>query len=254
MPVPCLDRSRRVAGILRFPRASLVSFADAFDPGSTFCHGLRPSRSLARAGPHASGNGAGRSSRPSPNLDPDDRRAQEAALVAAFAGLPGWAEARTVLLYVSAFAEEIRTAPFLSMAYEAGKRVVLPRVDRSERRLRLHAVGDPRSELTPGVLGILEPVATLPEIPADAIDWALVPGWRSTIAGTGWGGGPGTTIACCPRCEQTASAGRVCLDCQLVPDLPVEPHDVPLEGITAPHRTIRGVGRSGGLRGSGRPA
>ena len=47
------------------------------------------------------------------------------------------------LLYVSAFAEEIRTAPFLSMAYDAGKRVVLPRVDRSERRLRLHAVGDP---------------------------------------------------------------------------------------------------------------
>ena len=66
--------------------------------------------------------GDDRSSPRSRRLDPDDRRAQEDALAAAFPGLPGWAEAGTVLLYVSAFPEEIRTAPMLALAYEAGKR------------------------------------------------------------------------------------------------------------------------------------
>jgi 5-formyltetrahydrofolate cyclo-ligase len=76
-------------------------------------------------------------------LDPVDRRAQEQSLVDGFSRLPGWQAAGTVLLYVSAFPEEIRTAPLLSMAYRTGKRVILPRVDRSEHRLRLHPVSDP---------------------------------------------------------------------------------------------------------------
>src|SRR5262245_15824421 len=78
-------------------------------------------------------------------IDPGDRSAQEAALVEAFPRLSGWTEAETVLMYVSAFPEEIRTAPLLSIAYEAGKRVILPRVDRALRRLRLHRVVDLRS-------------------------------------------------------------------------------------------------------------
>jgi 5-formyltetrahydrofolate cyclo-ligase len=185
-------------------------------------------------------------------LDADDRHAQESALVDAFAGLPGWAEARTVLLYASAFAEEIRTAPFLSMAYDAGKRVILPRVDRSAHRLRLHPVGDPSSELTPGVLGILEPRATLPEIPADAIDWALIPGVAFDDRGYRLGRGAGHYDRLLPGMRPDCICWAVCLSCQLVPCLPVEPHDVALEGVAAPHRTIRGVGRLGGIRGSSR--
>jgi 5-formyltetrahydrofolate cyclo-ligase len=185
-------------------------------------------------------------------LDPDDRRAQESSLVAAFATLPGWAEARTVLLYVTAFAEEIGTAPLLSLAYGAGKRVALPRVDRSERRLRLHAVSDLQSELTPGGLGILEPVASRPEIPADEIDWALVPGVAFDDRGYRLGRGAGHYDRLLPAMRPDCVCWALCLGCQLVPGIPVEPHDVPLDGITAPHRTIRGVGRSGGFRGSSR--
>ena len=138
------------------------------------------------------------------------------------------------------------------MAYDAGKRVVLPRVDRSERRLRLHAVSDPRSELTPGVLGILEPVATLPEIPADAIDWVLVPGVAFDDRGYRLGRGAGHYDRLLPAMREDCICWALGLDCQVVPDLPVEPHDVPLDGITAPHQTIRGVGRLGGPRGSSR--
>jgi 5-formyltetrahydrofolate cyclo-ligase len=186
-------------------------------------------------------------------LDPDDRHAQESCLVDAFATLPGWTEAGTVLLYVSAFAEEIRTAPFLSMGYDAGKRVILPRVDRSERRLRLYRVSDPQTELTPGVLGILEPLPSLSEVSADSIDWALIPGVAFDDRGYRLGRGAGHYDRLLPGMRPDCICWALCLGCQLVPSLPVEPHDVPLEGVTAPRRTVWGVGRSGGIRGSSHP-
>jgi 5-formyltetrahydrofolate cyclo-ligase len=181
-------------------------------------------------------------------LDPVDRREQEQSLVDGFSQLPGWQGAGTVLLYVSAFPEEIRTAPFLSMAYQAGKRVILPRVDRSERRLRLHPVSDPEHELAPGVLGILEPQAGLSEVSPYSVDWALVPGVAFDDRGYRLGRGAGHYDRLLPQMRSDCVCWALCLTCQLVPCLPVEPHDVPVDGVTSPDRTIRGVGRSWGLR------
>ncbi len=183
-------------------------------------------------------------------LDPQDRRTQEEALVEAFGHLPGWPGAGTVLLYVSAFPEEIRTAPLLSLAYRARKRVVLPRVDRAERRLRLFLVSNSDRELTPGVLGILEPHAGLPEILPETIDWALVPGVAFDEQGFRLGRGAGYYDRLLPRLRPDCVCWALGLSCQVVPRLPVEPHDVPLEGITSPDRTILGKGRAG-FRGAG---
>src|SRR4051812_6381476 len=102
-------------------------------------------------------------------LGPVRRRAEEDALGSRFSHLPGFEAAENVLLYVTAFPEEIETAPFLATSYEAKKKVFCPRVDRSARRLRLHRVRDPAADLVPGVLGIPEPRADLPEIQPDAL-------------------------------------------------------------------------------------
>ena len=59
-------------------------------------------------------------------LDPGERRAQESALIAAFPDLPGFAAAETVLLYVSAFPEELETREILACAFDRGKRVLCP--------------------------------------------------------------------------------------------------------------------------------
>jgi 5-formyltetrahydrofolate cyclo-ligase len=178
-------------------------------------------------------------------LDPDDRRAQEASLMEALPRLPGWSQAETVLLYVSAFPEEIRTGPMLTMAYEAGKQVILPRVDRRARQLRLHRVIDPGRDLGPGVLGIPEPSAGLPEVPADAIDWGLIPGVAFDELGYRLGRGAGHYDRLLPSMRADAVCWALCLNCQLVPRLPIEPHDVPMDGITTPDRTVQGVARSG---------
>jgi 5-formyltetrahydrofolate cyclo-ligase len=150
-----------------------------------------------------------------------------------------------VLLFVSAFPEEIRTARLLALAHEAGGRVVLPRVDLAERRLRLHLVGDPRSDLRPGVLGIPEPDPGLPEVSAYAVDWALVPGLAFDERGYRLGRGAGHYDRLLPAMRPDCVCWALGFGCQLVPALPVEPHDVALDGITTPDRTIRGVGRPG---------
>ena len=56
-------------------------------------------------------------------LPREDRDRQEAQLLAEFGTIPGFAEARTVLLYASVFPEEIDTRPFLALAQGAGKRL-----------------------------------------------------------------------------------------------------------------------------------
>src|SRR5438876_9375310 len=69
-------------------------------------------------------------------LDPVERRVQEGSLIAAFTGLPGFAGAETVLLYISAFPEELKTGELLTYASDAGKQVLCPRVARAARPLR----------------------------------------------------------------------------------------------------------------------
>jgi 5-formyltetrahydrofolate cyclo-ligase len=173
-------------------------------------------------------------------LEPGERRAQERSLIGAFPALPGFATAETVLLYVSAFPEELETREILACAFDMGKRVLCPRVDRVGRQLRLHMLSHPETELKPGVLGIPEPQADLPEVPPELVDWVLAPGLGFDERGYRLGRGAGHYDRLLARLRPDAVCWALSLGCQLVPQLPVEPHDMPLDGITAPDRVIRG--------------
>ncbi len=171
-------------------------------------------------------------------LDPNDRRSQEADLADRFASLPGFDVARTVLLYVSAFPEEIATGPMLRRALALGKRVACPRVDRAERRLRLFEVTGLESDLTRGTLGIPEPRRRCPEIPPNQVDWILVPGLAFDDRRFRLGRGAGHYDRLLPNLRPDAPRWALALDCQWVEALPVEPHDVPLDGIVSPNKRI----------------
>ena len=174
-------------------------------------------------------------------LEPDKRRAQEDGLSAKFSGLPGLAEAGTILLFVSALPEEPRTAELFAIVYEMKKNVLCPRVDRRERRLSLHRVADPALDLRPGVLDIPEPRPDLPEIAPEAVDWALVPGLAFDERGFRLGRGAGYYDRLLPLLRQDAICWALCLSCQLVSDLPVEAHDAPLNGVSTPDRDLWGI-------------
>ncbi|HEX8200318.1 MAG TPA: 5-formyltetrahydrofolate cyclo-ligase [Isosphaeraceae bacterium] len=171
-------------------------------------------------------------------LDPALRHLEEADLAARLADLPGFAAAGTVLMYATAFPEEIATGPLLAEALRRGKRLVCPRVDWPARRLRLHEVEDPRADLIRGRAGIPEPAPERPEVEPSAIDWVLVPGLAFDTRGFRLGRGAGHYDRLLPRLRPDAPRWALTLDAQWVEDLPVEPHDQPLDGIAGRRKTV----------------
>jgi len=169
-------------------------------------------------------------------LDHQRRRHDEALLATRFGALPGFATARSVLLYVTAFPEEIATGPLLAETLERGKDLVCPRVDRAEGRLRLFQIDDPARDLEPGTRGIPEPRRDCLEVAPEAIDWVLVPGLAFNAQGYRLGRGAGHYDRLLPTLRPDARRWALIHDCQWVEDLPVEPHDVPLDGVVSPGR------------------
>ena len=173
-------------------------------------------------------------------MDPGDRAAQERALALRFEGLPGLDRAGTVLLYASAFPEELETRPMLLRAAELGKRVVLPKVDRRSRSLRLFEVADLDRDLVIGHRGIPEPRPGYPEVEPAAVDWVLVPGLAFDDRGHRLGRGAGHYDRLLPRLRPEVPRWALVLEAQWVEDLPIEPHDQPLDGVADFRRLVTG--------------
>lgn len=166
-------------------------------------------------------------------LDPSARRAEEAALAERFPRLPGFEAAERVLLYASAFPEEIATAPLIDDALARRKTVICPRVDRANRRLRLFQVEDPARDLTRGAMGIPEPRASCRPVEPEEVDWALVPGLAFDGRCYRVGRGAGYYDRLLPTLRPEAPLWALILDAQWVEDLPDEPHDVPVDGVVS---------------------
>ncbi len=89
--------------------------------------------------------------------------------------------------------------------------------------------------------GIPEPRPDLPEVPPAAVDWALVPGLAFDERGFRLGRGAGYYDRLIPTFRRDAICWAVCLTCQLIDRVPVEPHDVPLNGVSTPSRDVQGA-------------
>jgi 5-formyltetrahydrofolate cyclo-ligase len=166
------------------------------------------------------------------------RAVEEAALAASFEHLPGFAAAETVLLYVSAFAEEFSTRPMLVAALSLRKRLICPRVIRRESRLALFEIRNLATDLVPGVLGIPEPTANVREILPKDVDWVLVPGLGFDVRCYRIGRGAGYYDRLLSRLRPEVPRWSLCLTSQWVDALPVEPHDQPLNGVADAYRLI----------------
>ncbi len=150
--------------------------------------------------------------------------------------LPGFAAAKTVLLYVSAFPEEFETRPMLGQALGLGKQLVCPRVNTAETRLDLHVIDHLDSDFEPGVLGIPEPRLSNPRIDPQEIDWVLVPGVAFDDRGYRIGRGAGHYDRLLPRLRADAPRWALVFDEQWIEEVPAEPHDQTLDGIQSPGR------------------
>lgn len=137
-----------------------------------------------------------------------------------------YVNAKTVMLYVSAF-NEPSTIEIIKDATDRKKRVVLPVSDTATETIVLSYL-DSLDDLAAGAYGISEPRTIKPADTAD-IDFILVPGLAFDKNGNRMGFGKGyyDKLLCKTDAEKTA----LCYEFQLFDDIPAGEHDIPMNTI-----------------------
>jgi 5-formyltetrahydrofolate cyclo-ligase len=130
------------------------------------------------------------------------------------------------------FEPDIR--PLITEALEEGKITTLPRHSPDLDFYQPCSIQNPAQELQTGRFGVPEPGPACSIFPAKQLDLALVPGLGFSVDGGRLGRGKGyydRLLAEVPglRCG-------VAFDCQVLRDLPLEPHDVRLNCLLTPTR------------------
>lgn len=171
------------------------------------------------------------------SIAPDARRAAAEVAASRVLELPQLAGIRSVLVY-AAMPEEIDPAPIADALRAAGVRTAYPRVE-GPGEITMHW-GD-GEDLEPGHYGILEPPADSALADASDIDAVIVPGaaFDGACRRLGLGGGFYDRLLRRLRPE-TVKVG-LAFDEQVVDAVPTADHDVPLDFVVTPTRTLRPV-------------
>jgi 5-formyltetrahydrofolate cyclo-ligase len=159
------------------------------------------------------------------------------ALAARLRERPEYVAAATVLLTLP-FRSEWNARVLVEHALAGGKRVVLPRVDATRRVLVLHQVDDLARDVAPGYRGIAEPGAGTPVVGPDAVGFALVPGVAFDAHGCRLGYGGGFYDRLLPLLPAGIARVAGAFDVQLVDRVPAAMHDVTVDVVVTPTRTL----------------
>lgn len=156
--------------------------------------------------------------------------AMSLAICEKLSSLSAYQTAQVVMAYVHA-RSEVRTESLIRELLAEGKTVVIPYCDGDD--LIPWRLTD-WSELAIGAFGILEPRAELRNVPQRRIepveiDLICVPGLAFDRAGNRLGSGRGYYDRLLPLLRDDAIKVGLAYECQIVPQLPTEPHDVPMD-------------------------
>jgi 5-formyltetrahydrofolate cyclo-ligase len=166
------------------------------------------------------------------------------AICETFIGLPEFAAARTVMVYLDV-RSEVRTRQTLPALIESGKRIVVPYC--VERDLQLFLL-ESMDELAVGMYKILEPKAELRDLPARQIDIGevdliMVPGVAFDRRGARMGHGFGYYDKLLERARADAPLVALAFECQIFPEIPTQSHDVFMDKIVTQRSVHAGKGR-----------
>lgn len=144
-----------------------------------------------------------------------------------------WEQAQSVLFYAP-LEEEVDVWPLVGQALDLGKVVGLPQFDPDRRQYRAARVRCLEADLRIGWRGIREPREHCKPCVTNQLDLFLVPGVAFGIDGERLGRGKGYY-------DQLLKMMRgfkcgVGFDFQIRDGIPMEPHDVYLDGILTPTR------------------
>lgn len=165
-------------------------------------------------------------------LAPDDLLAQSRASCEALIASADFARARTLMLYAPMVDE-----PSLDVLERAiiasGKRLCAPRSDWKQRSM-VPAIVPSLRACVEGTLGVGQPGADAPAVPVAEIDFIVVPGVAFDRRGHRLGRGAGFYDRFLPHIRGGTPLAAVALRPQLVPEVPIAPHDRPLTVVYGP--------------------
>lgn len=144
--------------------------------------------------------------------------------------------------------DEVRTEGIIGYSLKEGKRVLVPVSRPSKTTLVFSELHDYRKELASGNFGVLEPKKEfLRPVPLEEANLVLVPVVAWDDFGHRLGYGKGYFDSALARVGMSTFTMGLALECQRVPRIPAEMHDVKLMAVATEKRIVRQArGRSGG--------
>ena len=156
-------------------------------------------------------------------LSDEEKHSISLQIFSKIAELEEFGQASVIALFM-ALPDEPQTAHFIEQISRY-KRVVVPRIEGEE--MEFYDIAD---GVKVGAFGIMEPIAATPIEPSE-IDVMIVPGVAFTRDGKRLGRGKGYYDKYQSHKGFRAYTIGICYPCQLVGELPTEPHDKQLDLI-----------------------
>lgn len=161
-------------------------------------------------------------------MSEEEKKEKEQEIYLALLNSQLWEKASTIGCTI-AQAHEVETAPIIELAWQEGKKVVVPKCTPKESHLDFHELSS-FDQLETVYFGLQEPVPTLcPVYEPNSIDLMLVPGLIFDLNGyrIGYGGGYYDRYLATYANQTVALA----TEAQLVESVPFEEYDVPVNHI-----------------------
>lgn len=144
-------------------------------------------------------------------------------------------DASCICAYVS-LRSEMPTSGLILRALENGKTVIVPKV--FGKFLRFFRIKNLTDDLSRGTFGVLEPNASCEEIEPARADVCLIPGIVFDEQGNRYGYGKGFYDRFLRTLPANVPTLGLAYDCQVLPEIPAAPFDVPVQYIVTPNRGV----------------
>jgi 5-formyltetrahydrofolate cyclo-ligase len=170
-------------------------------------------------------------------IPPEVRRAKDRLILERLLSLEEFKNAGTVFFYAS-FRTEFDTTELIKISLAAGKRAVLPKVDREKQELVLYEIKD-FSELGPGYMGIPEPTSPETPVSINDIDLVIIPGAGFDPMGNRIGYGGGYYDRLLSGMQKHVPVIAPAYEEQIIDSIPSESHDIKVQMIITDRQLIR---------------
>jgi len=159
-----------------------------------------------------------------------DRDTGSEQILNTFVSLPIFQEKLTFFIYCH-YRSEVRTIPLLAHCLNMGKTVSVPLSQPQQARMEAVVITDSIHGLSPGYLGIPEPLTRDRILLPTSIEVAVIPGVVFDRCGHRLGYGMGFYDRFLALAAPQAIRIGLAFSCQLVDRIPALPHDVPMDMV-----------------------